>query len=83
MSRPSHFSISEEKKLEIGQIFPKPRCPQPSALAPASSFRVSRHSVPAHVRLNSKPYRCQVNSAHTRQSKPDSGLGFSHFQVKD
>ena len=26
--------------------------------------------------------RCQANSAHTRQSRPDSGLGLGHFQAK-
>ena len=28
---------------------------------------------------NSKPYRCRMNSAHVRNTRPDSGLGLSHF----
>ena len=32
---------------------------------------------------NERSSRCRVNAAHVRQTRPDSGVGLIHFQVKD
>jgi len=54
---------------------------------PVARLRASLKGGPAlpfnvDALVASHPRRCRVNSAHTRQSRPDSGLGLSQFSFE-